>query len=143
MDNDSTSVRPARRRSRRVPPFYPVPVRGRHDGWSPERQAEFLGVLGTTGSVLAAAERVGMSRQSAYCLRRRPGAESFAATWDFALGAPRRKVTVDDLHYLAFAGLIRPVMYRGRYVGFVQKPDNSALLRLMGRWDRPWRRRMV
>ena len=78
-------------------------------------------MLAATPTVAAAAERVGMSRQSAYCLRRRPLAESFAAAWDMVLGAPRRKVTVDDLHYLAFVGLIRPVMYRGRCIGYVQK----------------------
>lgn len=33
-------------RSRRVPPFYPVPVRGRHDGWSPERQVAVGAALG-------------------------------------------------------------------------------------------------
>lgn len=90
MTPDSPPTPRARSRTRRVPPFYPVPVRGRHDGWSAERQAEFLGVLAATRSVAAAVERVGMSRQAAYCLRRRPGAESFAAAWDAVLGAPRR-----------------------------------------------------
>ncbi len=76
-----------------------------------------------------------MSRNGAYRLRRRPGAESFAAAWDAALGAPVRKVTVDDEHFLAFEGLIQPLVFRGRYLGFRQKPDNSKLLRMIGRLD--------
>ena len=120
----------------RVPPFYPVPTRTRRDGWTAQRQADFLGMLAETGSVMGACEAVGMSRKSAYALRARPGAESFAAAWDAALGAPVRKVTVGDLHFRAHHGLIRPMLFRGRYRGAWQKPDNSALLQLCGRLDR-------
>lgn len=127
---------PPRRKARRGPPFYPVPTRGRRDGWTIARQAEFLGMLAETGSVLGACEAVGMSRNSAYRLRARPGAESFAAAWDAALGAPVRKVTVTDLEFLAYHGLVRPVMFRGKYRGSWRKPDNSALVRLMKRLDR-------
>ncbi len=96
-----------RRPARQVPPFYPVPVRGRHDGWTLERQARFLGMLAETGSVLAACGAVGMSRNTAYALRRKPDAESFAAAWDAALGRPIRKVTVRDTLFLAYSGLVR------------------------------------
>lgn len=120
----------------RVPPFYPVPTRTRRDGWTVQRQAEFLGMLAETGSVMGACGAVGMSRKSAYALRARPGAESFAAAWDAALGAPVRKVTVDDLHFRAHHGLVRVQAFRGRYRGWSQKPDNSALLRLCARLDR-------
>jgi hypothetical protein len=119
-----------------VPPFYPVPLRATRNGWTPERQAHFLGHLAETGSVSAACARVGMSRNTAYKLRRKPGAESFTAAWDAALGAPARKVTIEDLPFLAYNGLIRPCFRGGRYVGFRQKPDNSALLRLLARFDR-------
>src|SRR6478609_10511304 len=129
--SESSQIPSRRAPSRRVPPFYPVPGLRRHsNGWLPARQADFLGYLAETGSVSAAAARVGMSRESAYRLRRREGAESFAAAWDAALGLPVRQVTVDDLIYLAYSGLIRPVMRRGRYVRWIQKPDNSALERL-------------
>jgi len=127
---------PPRRRMPRVPPFYPVPLRSRRDGWTVRRQTDFLGFLAETGSVTAAAEMVGMSRKNAYALRARRGAESFAAAWEAALGAPRRKVTVDDLAYLAYEGLIRLRFFRGRYVGSSQAPDNSALLRLCAKLDR-------
>jgi hypothetical protein len=137
MERDSPTARPPRRVTPpRVPPFYPVPVRARHDGWTPRRQADFLGYLAETGSVSAACERIGKSREAAYKLRRHPDGESFAAAWDAALGAPVRKLTVEDLEYRAYRGLIRPVMYGGRYVGVRQKPDNSALLRLIAKYDR-------
>ena len=120
----------------RVPPFYPVPVRTRRDGWTVQRQAEFLGMLAETGSVMGACEAVGMSRKSAYALRAREGAESFAAAWNAALGPPVRKVTPPALEFLAHEGLVRLVMPRGRYRGMWRRPDDSALLRLVRRLDR-------
>lgn len=128
-------ARPARRMPR-VPPFYPVPTRGRRDGWTVQRQTDFLGMLAETGSVCGACEAVGMSRNSAYKLRARPGAESFAAAWEAALGAPVRKVTVADLAFRACEGLIQPVLFRGRYRGARRKRDNSALLCLSRKLDR-------
>ena len=47
---------------RRVPKFTPVPLRYRRDGWTPGRQADFLGRLCETWSVAAAARHVGMTR---------------------------------------------------------------------------------
>ena len=143
MIPESKPVRCARRMPR-VPAFYPVPTRGRRDGWTIQRQVDFLGFLAETGSVMGACEAVGMSRNSAYKLRARPGAESFAAAWDAALGAPIRKVTVDDVAFRAYHGLIQPVFFRGRYKGARRKPDNSALLRHMRQLDRMterWERR--
>jgi hypothetical protein len=128
-------VRP-RRRLPRVPPFRPVPLHARHDGWSVDRQARFLGNLAETGSVSAACVRVGMSRNSAYKLRDKRDAESFAAAWDAALGLPLRKVTIADLQFLAYHGLVHSRFRGGRYLGWAQKPDNSALLRLLARFDR-------
>ena len=137
MSHESPSpiVRPHRRLPR-VPPFCPVPLRATHNGWTPQRQAHFLGWLAETGSVSAACARVGMSRNSAYKLRRKPHAESFAAAWDAALGLPLRRVTIDDLPFLACRGLIRPRFRGGKYVGSRQNPDNTALLRLLARLDR-------
>jgi hypothetical protein len=69
-------------RPRAIPLFHAVPVRDRHDGWTPRRQAAFIGHLAETRSVSEAARRVEMARESAYQLRRRPGAGSFCAAWD-------------------------------------------------------------
>ena len=120
-----------RRRQPRVPPFYPVPLRSRRDGWTACKQTDFLGYLAETESVMAAAEMVGMSRKGAYELRARPGAESFAAAWDGALGLQVRKVTVADLEFAAHHGPIHLRFFRGRYRGSHQVPDTSALLRLV------------
>lgn len=65
--------------------FTPVPLRGRHDGWTAERQRIFMTVLRGSRSVTRAAASAGMSREGAYALRRQPGAAGFAAAWDAAL----------------------------------------------------------
>jgi len=125
--------RPYRRLS--VPAFYPVPTRTRRDGWTVERQADFLGLLFETGSVIGACEAVGMSRKSAYRLRALPGAESFAAAWDAALGIVPRKVTAVR-EYLECRPLVRLVTYRGRYRGAWRNGANGALVSHVWRADR-------
>jgi hypothetical protein len=128
---------PAPRPYRRlhVPAFYPVPTRTRRDGWTVERQADFLGMLAETGSVIGACEAVGMSRKSAYRLRALPGAESFAAAWDAALGGGAldrgaRKVTSPRPNPANCNPLVRLVMFRGRYRGsWHNAPDGSLVSR--------------
>jgi hypothetical protein len=97
--------------------------------------AAFLGALAVTGSVRAAAQRVGMARETAYRLRRRPGAASFARAWDAVLRrptAPSPKVTPEELAQRAVHGLLKPLIYAGPHVATVPKPDNSSLLRFLG-----------
>ena len=123
---------------KRNPAFTPVPLRTRADGWTPRRQALFVGWLAETGSVTAAAARVGCSRESAYRLRRKRGAESFAAAWDAACGqsTPKRKFTFEELAVRAERGPLQVRLYRKRFRGVSQKPDNSALLRVLAQLDR-------
>lgn len=126
-------------RHARVPAFVPVPTRRRKDGWSARCQAAFLAVLAITGSVSEAARRVSMARETAYRLRRRRGAESFAAAWDQIAGrcgAMRRKVTPDEQARRAIKGSIKPVIFRGKHVANQRKADNSALLRHLAQLDR-------
>ncbi len=131
----------------RLPAFHPVPIRTRSDGWTPVRQAEFIGMLAETGSVSAAAQFVGMTRETAYRLRRKPGAEEFAHAWDVALmisgksvALPRaRKVSHAPTWRMICEGQWRPVLRRGKYAGSVQKPDNSALLSYLAQIDRSFR----
>ena len=47
-----------------MPAFVPVPLRTRSDGWTPLKQAEFLGYLAETRSVAEAARRVNMARET-------------------------------------------------------------------------------
>ncbi|HJS09698.1 hypothetical protein [Sphingopyxis sp.] len=70
--------------------FAPVAAqRLRADGWTPETQANFIRALEAMGSVGQAAKAVGMGRRSAYRLRDRPDAASFAAAWDRAISMGR------------------------------------------------------
>ncbi|APZ98733.1 hypothetical protein BWQ93_09670 [Sphingopyxis sp. QXT-31] len=70
--------------------FAPVPAqRHRADGWTPETQANFIRALEAMGSVGKAARAVGMGRASAYRLRERAEAASFAAAWDRAISMGR------------------------------------------------------
>lgn len=126
--------------------FHPVRTRSRRDGWSAQRQCLFLAQLYLTGSVTAAARVAGMTRESAHRLRRREGAESFAAAWDRVLAPPGsgrctgprtdyRKVTIKTLSARAETGRVKPVLFRGQTVGIAVKPDNTTLLRLLRRLE--------
>lgn len=134
----------AHQRRRRPPFFRPVPLRARADGWSEARQCEFLALLYVKGSVAAAARGVGMSCRTAYRLRERAGAESFAQAWDHVLTPPGsgrvaavrpdyRKVTLATLNAWLETGFVQPVIYRGRMCGIRRKPDDSTLFRLLRR----------
>ncbi len=67
-------------------------VRPQHNGWTPQRQQHFLDHLAQSGSVAAAARAAGMTRQSAYWLRRQPAGGEFAQAWDAALGDAGRQL---------------------------------------------------
>jgi hypothetical protein len=117
---------------RRVPAFAPVPLRFRKDGWTPGRQADFLGSLAETLNVAAAARHVGMTRESAYRLREKDGAASFAAAWDAILihrRGPRKSTASLDYHR-TFYGTLKPVMRGGRHVATLHSSSNDAVLKL-------------
>jgi hypothetical protein len=115
--------------------FTPVPVRRRADGWTPARQFGFIVRLALGGSVTRAAKGVGMTKVSAYRLRERPGAESFAAAWDGALGWGR-SIAVDLGMERALCPEQVPVMYRGRQVGTRLRYDNRLLMTVLNAMDR-------
>lgn len=139
------------RRISRIPAFTPVPVRARRDGWTPLRQAAFLGYLAETRCVKRAAAKVGMSRESAYRLRRKEGAAGFCAAWSTIMGdaimrdvgtgrgAPARrarKVTPAMRAHRIAQGVLRPVLRGGLYIGTERKADNSALRGALAHADR-------
>ncbi len=111
--------------------FTPVPLKARRDGWTPERQIEFILALAGGASVATAAAGVGRSRQSAYALRARSGGESFAAAWDVAISlhAPPPP-DLADFHRV-LQGVPVPVVYRGRIVGYRRVHDDRALTGLL------------
>lgn len=128
---------------RTIPAFHPVPVVPRQDGWTPQRQADFIGHLAQTGSVLAAARAVSMGRESAYRLRKRHGAAGFAAAWDAALGKPHVPVDLSSAKstgllacYRLEQGRWKVVMSGGKFVATRCIPDNDALLQHVAQFDR-------
>ncbi len=64
--------------------WVPVRRRPRYDGWTEEKQRRFIEVLADTGIVALAAKEVGMTRETAYRLRRSPHGAAFARAWDAA-----------------------------------------------------------
>jgi hypothetical protein len=80
-------------------------TRVRNDGWTAARQLAFLTVLARTRSVTAAARAAGMSRESAYRLRKRDAGGLFAVAWAscFAPRVTRSRGEVDEGHRRAIA----------------------------------------
>ncbi|HEX8262130.1 MAG TPA: hypothetical protein VF547_04580 [Allosphingosinicella sp.] len=115
--------------------FTPVPVRARYDGWAVERQKWFVLRLALGGCVSVAAKGVGMTRKSAYRLRDRPGAESFAAAWDRAQGWGRDR-TVDVSLERSLLGERVPIVRNGRVVGEVVRHDNRLAMAVLNALDR-------
>jgi hypothetical protein len=66
--------------------WVPVRRKPRYSGWTEEKQRRFIEALADTGQVGLAARAVGMSRETAYALRRQPHAAAFARAWDAARG---------------------------------------------------------
>ncbi|MDO7841633.1 hypothetical protein [Sphingomonas immobilis] len=64
--------------------WVPVRRRPRLDGWTEEKQRRFIEELADTGLVSVAAKAVGMTRESAYRLRRAAHGSAFARAWDVA-----------------------------------------------------------
>jgi hypothetical protein len=63
----------------------------RHDGWTAERQVEFIRALVVLGSAEQAAIAVDGTMSGAYKLRSAEGGERFAACWDSALALHLRR----------------------------------------------------
>ena len=121
--------------------FEPVPLRYRHDGWTPDTQLEFIQALADTGCVDAACHAVGMSRESAYALRRRPDAQAFRLAW-----AAAKDVMVERLDDAAMSRAINgvpvPIFHNGEQVGERRHYDERLTMFLLryrdpvryGRW---------
>ena len=119
--------------------FEPVSLRLQHNGWSPRLQLRFILALARGAGVDEAARALGKSRQSAYDLRKKPGAASFAAAWDAALAFSRSAAGAGRAAARGHCGIetiLVPRYYRGRLVGFVQREDVAGAMRLLGRLDR-------
>lgn len=98
------------------PDFTPVPVRWRHDGWTPGRQLSFLIALSDTANVAAACRVVNMTPQSAYRLCNHLDAVSFRQAWDIAMDRGTRRLA-DEARVRALEGVVVPIFYKGEQVG--------------------------
>ncbi len=125
--------------------FTPVQTSSsRRDGWTADRQRRFLALLALTGVVAAAARAIGMSATSAYNLRRRDDAGSFATAWDIAVEQARHHALA-EAYDRAANGVMVPRLYRGQVVGMVRKADHRMAMAALrnppkasgARWTKP------
>jgi hypothetical protein len=102
--------------------------RVRHDGWTIERQKDFIERLASSASVTDAARSVGMTRQSARDLYNRSA--HFSAAWDEAMRASV-SVLAETAFERAVNGVQEQVWHNGEMVGFREKHDNRLLMFLL------------
>jgi len=117
--------------------FGPVPLRYRHDGWTPDRQLEFIEALAACGCVEEAARGVGMSRNSAYALRRRPDAQAFRLAWDAAMDYIVTRLA-DAAMARAIHGVAVPIFHAGERIG-ERRHYNERLTMFLLRYRDPVR----
>ena len=111
--------------------WVPVLRKRRKDGWSPDKQRAFIEALADCGSVITAAQTVGMSEASAYRLRRSPGAEAFDRAWSAAIDAAAKKL-LDAAFERALVGTDEPVFDRdGKRVGRRLRQSDRLLMFLL------------
>lgn len=121
-----------------LPAFAPVPRRKqRADGWTAARQRRFIEALAETGSVKSAARAVGKTPETAYYLRRQPGAEEFRQAWEVALDLGIQRIE-DVAMDRALNGVEQPVFAYGEFVG-TRRTYNDQLLMFMLRNRAPHR----
>lgn len=110
--------------------FDTVELRHRHDGWTPERQVDFIRALAECGCVDAACRRVGISTSAAYALRARADAQSFRLAWDAALDQAIQRLS-DAAFSRAIHGVATPIFYKGEQVGERRRYDERLTMFLL------------
>ena len=118
-----------------IPRFTPWRGRARHDGWTPEAQRRFVYALACGAPISAAAKLVNLTPQSFSRLRRRPGAESFAAACDAAMDMGRDDVWQRAVERVT-TGQRFTRFYQGRAVGERRIYDNRLLIAVLNHADR-------
>ena len=106
---------------------------------SPALQLRFIVALARGAGIEEAARALRKTRQSVYDLRRKAGAESFAAAWDPALAFARQAAAAGRTpmqNHHGIETILVPRYYRGRLIGFMQREDLAGAMRLLGRLDR-------
>jgi len=114
-------------------PLTPPPSSGdQADGprWTNRKMADFLRALAATHSVRAAANSVGMSRQSAYKLRSRLKGKAFDAAWDEAFRHSYQNLPYAALER-ALNGYEVPHYYKGELIGTSRRYDERLTVTLL------------
>lgn len=109
-----------------APFIHPQPKR---TSITPDLQRRFVATLAATGIVAQAARSIGKSMEALYMLRRRPGAEGFAAAWDEAAGWG-----MDRLSDCALERALRQADYSGFACGSSGRGDAVLISVLRQRW---------
>jgi len=100
------------------------------DRWTKWKMAEFLRQLAVTQSVKAAANAVGMGRQSAYKLRNRLKGQPFDIAWEAAFRHGYDNLAQSALE-LALEGEEVPHYYQGEVVGTHRKRNPALIVQLL------------
>lgn len=109
--------------------WLPVLRKPRRDGWTPQRQIEFIAALADCGCVAEAARAAEMSERSCYRLRRESA--HFASAWDSALAHAARRL-VDLAFDRAIHGSDEPVFDKhGNRVGRRFRQNDRLLMFLL------------
>ena len=119
-------------RDRDIIDFDPVSVRHRIDGWTPQKQREYVEALADSGVARYAAGRVGMSEQSANRLRRRADAGAFDRACDAAMRIGARRL-ISVAYERAIEGTIKRHYYHGEVRSEERVYDNRLLIALIGK----------
>ncbi|MGC6400945.1 hypothetical protein ACNI3Q_10235 [Sphingomonas sp. FW199] len=121
-----------------APAFHPPATLddSRHaDGWTADRQRQFLVAIAQGACVTRATALVGMSRQSAYALRDSARGAAFALGWRAAV-LRSRDVLADTLMDRAFHGVRETITYGDGAMTTRHRHDNALAYRMLVRLDR-------
>lgn len=109
--------------------WVPVLRKPRKDGWTPQRQRDFIAALADAGCVAEAARAAGMSERSCYRLRRE--SPQFAAAWEAAIAHAAHRL-VDLAFDRAIHGSDEPVFDKeGHRVGRRMRQNDRLLMFLL------------
>lgn len=111
-------------------PFTPVMLRNRADGWTAEKQEDFIHALAETACVEEACRQVKMAPCSAYRLRTRPDAQSFRLAWEAALDVGISRLSEAAISR-ALYGVPVPHFYKGEQVGEHRRYDERLTMWLL------------
>jgi hypothetical protein len=110
--------------------FTPASPRSREDGWTPQRQHDFIETLADTGSVTRAALAVGMTRESAYSLRRRKDARGFREAWEAAQDIATGRLADACLERAIYGEQI-PIVHNGEIIGHRTRHSDALAIFLL------------